>query len=869
MHANKRPSACFITAIIVLSIAIVNIAVNAKTAEPARIENRAVASLYAPSGEIDLDSLIGLINDDSIYSCMVRLQEFGGRLAGTDSCYAAQSWITGKFIEFGYDSIIIDTFIGSQLHDRIPVESHNVAVFKPGSRFPDRQLIIGAHYDTYPLSPGADDNASGVTGMLEIARVLSGLETEMTIVFIAFDSEKSGFLGSKYYADSAYERGDNIIYMLSMDMIGGYRNDTLAYIMNSFPFSYSGLYGDLAYDLFGLQVLLHGPVDHSSHSAFVQKGYDAAWLIQYDYNSMGGSVRDSLAYIGFEYLGKLIRAGLATVYVADRLPPPVRLESVANFGDGKSIWVGWLPGDTAQIESYKIYYRTQSGILDSLDGISNHSTGSFVGGLVEGESYAVYVVAVDSAGRHSVTMDIEEIMPASLPRMPDNLQARPLHHGIELTWEINSIDLDLSHYDIVRDGILLGEQIDDTAYIDNDASLGYDFHEYLVVSVDSAGLISDTVGATPIITKAATLESGKILIVNRTSALATAFVDSSVTGQFLRETLADYDYTYIGDFIPDLSEPYRTPLSTMIDYEMMLVAAEGARTDEIVDKGDILEDMTYFMSIGGKVVITGRWGDISVHPQVDTACFTSFSSLAGYHDAFGIDCRIVPRSLFIPADTLLSSDFAGAIGMTPEYPDLIMDSLTTLAHAGGVFKKVDGIPCPSYAVLSDSGIEVIYVYNSSNDSSLTEGTPVGWRSLIPGRNYVFFNFPLSFMEMDAAAAALRQAVNDLGVISSADRQDFENALPALLILEQNHPNPFNTGTVIGYRLQSRAQITLSIYNIAGQNVKILIETTQQAGSYNVVWDGTDNLNTPVASGVYIYVLKSGNQFAARKMLLLK
>jgi len=68
--------------------------------------------------------------------------------------------------------------------------------------------------------PGADDNASGISGVLETARLLSNFNMDYTIKFIAFDEEEDGLVGSLAYADSAFASCDSILGVLNLDMIG-------------------------------------------------------------------------------------------------------------------------------------------------------------------------------------------------------------------------------------------------------------------------------------------------------------------------------------------------------------------------------------------------------------------------------------------------------------------------------------------------------------------------------------------------------------------------------------------------------------------------------------------------------------------------
>ena len=118
--------------------------------------------------------------------------------------------------------------------------------YKVGTVCPHYQIVVGAHRDSYPLeSPGADDDGSGTAGVLEIARVLSGIDTRMTFVFILFDAEEFGLYGSWHYASEAGLRGDSIALMLNMDMIGYYENSADAKVF----YTASGACGELWRDL--------------------------------------------------------------------------------------------------------------------------------------------------------------------------------------------------------------------------------------------------------------------------------------------------------------------------------------------------------------------------------------------------------------------------------------------------------------------------------------------------------------------------------------------------------------------------------------------------------------------------------------------
>jgi glucose/arabinose dehydrogenase len=95
------------------------------------------------------------------------------------------------------------------------------------------------------------------------------------------------------------------------------------------------------------------------------------------------------------------------------------------------------------------------------------------------------------------------------------------------------------------------------------------------------------------------------------------------------------------------------------------------------------------------------------------------------------------------------------------------------------------------------------------------------------------------------------------------------AVPGDFALQQNRPNPFNSDTVIRFALPTHGEVELHVYNLTGQRVATLVEGAREAGTYAVRWDGRNASGQPLASGVYLYRLRSGERVESRKLLLLK
>ena len=94
-------------------------------------------------------------------------------------------------------------------------------------------------------------------------------------------------------------------------------------------------------------------------------------------------------------------------------------------------------------------------------------------------------------------------------------------------------------------------------------------------------------------------------------------------------------------------------------------------------------------------------------------------------------------------------------------------------------------------------------------------------------------------------------------------------LPASYVLYQNHPNPFNPGTVIRFEIPEEAEVRLTIYSMLGQEVQTLLSRRVDAGRYTVTWDGLDVRGRAVGAGVYVYRLETRGFVTAKKMVLLK
>ena len=194
------------------------------------------------------------------------------------------------------------------------VTYYNVVAELTGTVRPTDIYIIGGHYDS-ANNPGADDDASGVAAVIEIADILSQWTADATIRFIAFDAEEKGLWGSDAYAGE--HAGENIRGMISLDMIayrGTAGNKARVYGRSSSD-SVKIPLAQACLDYGGITLTLGGQSDNSDHAPFEWRGKPACLLIEYSWTSNPNYHRPTDAvetpnYIDYPYAVALTKGTL-------------------------------------------------------------------------------------------------------------------------------------------------------------------------------------------------------------------------------------------------------------------------------------------------------------------------------------------------------------------------------------------------------------------------------------------------------------------------------------------------------------------------------------------------------------------------------
>lgn len=290
-----------------------------------------------PSGDDFISNILSLINEEMVSNYIQTLQDFGPRVTGEQACWEAGNYIYNEFKKYGYETQFLNWSVGTY-------EERNVEAVIPGEK--NESVIVCAHYDSVPGSPGADDNGSGTSAVLSIAKALSEYMNTAhfvyTVRFVTFSGEELGLYGSSSYAFNAYESNMSIVAVLNADMIGYTRSEKGKENAIIFDRNNSNWITNIAesvseeYNL-GLTIHRYSAGANSDHWPFLEYGYDAVFFHEYEFNDYYHSSGDTIENMNIEYdarMTKLIAGTLlkiAQATVEDNEPPEVNIERPAGY----------------------------------------------------------------------------------------------------------------------------------------------------------------------------------------------------------------------------------------------------------------------------------------------------------------------------------------------------------------------------------------------------------------------------------------------------------------------------------------------------------------------------------------------------------
>lgn len=203
----------------------------------------------------DIDQMVKSVSQDSLKSYISKMVSFGTRSTLSDiksktkGIGAARNWVVGKFNQFakqgdGRLTAYLDTITfkpdGKRV-DQPTLLGNAVAILKGTDPNDKRVYVVSGHLDSRVTdvmnrtsnAPGANDDGSGVAGVIEAARIMSKYKFPSTIIFVAVSGEEQSLLGSGFMADKAKKEGWNVDAMLNNDMIGSNNSSETQIIDNT------------------------------------------------------------------------------------------------------------------------------------------------------------------------------------------------------------------------------------------------------------------------------------------------------------------------------------------------------------------------------------------------------------------------------------------------------------------------------------------------------------------------------------------------------------------------------------------------------------------------------------------------------------
>ncbi len=806
--------------------------------------------------EYDIVNMQSMISVDSLYAHVQHLQDYQTRYSLADNHQEIATWVFDQFESYGF------TNTWMQEYPLQGTTQYNVIATIQGYMYPDIYIIVGAHYDSqstnssnYVLAPGADDNASGTAGMLEMARVMktSGYQPRCSIRFIGFSAEEGLGWGSTAYCDYAISENHDIRLMVCFDMIASNYPVSTEFIVGPYPGSEEFCVESIriSEQYCALQPVM-GTINIGSDSyIFSINDFDAVLFIERYLSPYYHTSQDIIDHLDFEYASQIVQAALATTAVFANQPRAVDAVNVHDTGTGNSLLAVWDSVPDPSITHFKVYYGNQMDSMIFWQNVSENYC--LIEGLEEGQDYYVAITSVNDDGYESVRV-YNHHSPLSIPRPPQSLSDLPNTSSITIAWEPNK-ELDIESYGVYRSlgpngsveyiGIVAAP---DHSYTDATVQSNEEYYYYRTCAIDSDGNQSQFSEA--VTSRMVSLDRG-ILIIDETRnpGGASPFQPS--------DQLSDEYYSELFQrFVPvhdlDLDEYSGTLRLADLGIYSSIMWHGNDNTDVVYPYGlrDVLRQYIY---MGGKVFFSLYFPS------------KAFELNAGYPASFPPDSYMNEVLGIAGVDYRVGARFKYAVPDQEDYPMLQVDSLKTVTSWQGHIFGVEGFE----PVSLDHNV---FVYGSDYGSDSIPGALNGMSVGIHhyyGAGQVFCtSFPLYNMQYSFSEALVYKVFYELFNETVGNQEHHSTAVSGLSLLP-NFPNPFNPHTAIVYDVPSAQRVRVGIYNLKGQFVRTMVDADIKRGRHEIVWNGEDYRGSRVPSGIYFVRMEGKTGNSVRKIMLIK
>ncbi len=204
----------------------------------------------------------------------------------------------------------------------------------------------------------------------------------------------------------------------------------------------------------------------------------------------------------------------------------------------------------------------------------------------------------------------------------------------------------------------------------------------------------------------------------------------------------------------------------------------------------------------------------------------------------------------------------------PDYETIIVDSISGGGNVIeiGVFENDI---CVGASVVDSLPLQILAYTDAMNrgDNFDFQVSYSGGRGYQSVKSYSILNLETGKFEHKKPLIIGEQEHNIIQLYLEEGEED--TPISNNFTLNSNYPNPFNPSTIISFSIPEDTKVNLKVYNIKGQVVKTLLKEQIESGEHRITWDGKDNNNKQVASGIYFYKISAGKETKVKKMLLLK
>lgn len=307
-------------------------------------------AMFAPIAA-GVREMVADVSKDRIYDYADTLYRFGTKFIGTPGNLAAIEFLADRLRAFGYEPEL-------QWFEPSPgVRTANVIARLAGTTDADLVYVASSHFDSVRGGPGADDNSSGTTALLEAARVMATRPQPATIEFAFFTGEEAGLLGSREYVRRAVADGKQIVGALNNDMIG-YANDQR--LDNTIRYSNEGL-RDLQHaaaflftDLITYDAKYYKSTD--AHAYYEAYGDIVAGIGSYPIlgNPHYHQWHDVLETINQQLVAEVSKTTAASLMLMASSPSRLPGVTIARVGNG--VELSWEAAAESRVADYEVAY---------------------------------------------------------------------------------------------------------------------------------------------------------------------------------------------------------------------------------------------------------------------------------------------------------------------------------------------------------------------------------------------------------------------------------------------------------------------------------------------------------------------------------